>query len=85
MLVFGEVADMAFARIGQRALGQALPAPVERRDRKAARAQLAHRLEIFLDELGAALEQADRPLAARRRMPARKAQLHAVRGLRACR
>ena len=52
----------------------ALPPPVDGRDRKAARAQFAHRLEIFLDEFGAALEQADGALAARRRMPARKAQ-----------
>ena len=62
----------------ERALGQALPAPVEGGDGKAARAQLAHGLEIFLDEFGAALEQAHRALAARRRMPARKAQGHAV-------
>ena len=77
-LVFREVADVALARIGQRALGAALPAPVDGGDGKAAGAQFAHRLEIFLDEFGAALEQAHRALAARRRMPARKADAHAV-------
>ena len=78
VLVFGEIADVTLARIGELALGAALPAPVERRDGKAARAQFAHRLEIFFDELGAALEEADRALAAGRRMPAREAQAHAV-------
>ena len=62
----------------ERTVGQALAAPVERRHREAARAQLAHRLEILLDELGAALEHADRAFAAGRRMPARKAQVDAV-------
>ena len=80
-LVFGKVADMALARIGQRALGTALTAPVESGDSKAAGAQFTHGLEIFLDELGAALEQAHRALAARRRKPARKAHAHAVAGL----
>ncbi len=58
----------------ERAFGAALPAPVDRGDGEAARAQFAHGLEIFLDEFGAALEQAHRALAAGRRMPARKAQ-----------
>ena len=58
---------MAFAPIAQRALGQALAAPVERRDGKAAGAQIAHGLEIFFDALGAALENADRALAPGRR------------------
>ena len=73
-----EIAHVAFARIAQRAVRHSLPAPVERGDGEAARAQVAHGLEIFLDELGAALEQADRALAARRRRPARKAQIHPV-------
>ena len=56
----------------------ALPAPVDHGHRKAAVAQVAHRLEIFLDLLAAAGEDADRALAARRRRPARKAQFGAV-------
>ena len=81
VLVVGEIADVTLARIGELALGAALPAPIERGDGKAARAQFAHRLEIFLDELGAALEDADRALAAGRRMPARETQAYAVAGL----
>ena len=59
-VVFGEVAHIAFAGIAQRALRQALAAPIERRDGKAARAQIAHRLEIFFDPLAAALKNAPR-------------------------
>jgi hypothetical protein len=77
-LVFGKVADVAFARIAERAFGAALPAPVDGGDGKAARPQFAHGLEIFFDEFGAAREQAHRSLAARRRMPARKADADAV-------
>src|SRR6187401_3501456 len=77
-LVFREVTDMALARIGQRALGAALPPPVHCRDGKAAGAQLAHGLEILLDEFGAALEQTHGALAARWRTPARKANTDAV-------
>ena len=80
-LVLREIAHVAFAPIAQRAFRHPLPAPVERGDREAARAQVAHGLEIFLDELGAALEQADRALAPRRRRPAREAQFDAVAGL----
>ena len=80
-LVVGEVADIAFARIAQAARRMALPAPVDGRHRKAAVAQVAHGLEIFLDQLAAALKHADRALATRRRRPARKAQLGAVRRL----
>ena len=49
--VFIEAAHVALARIAQRALRQSLPAPVERRDREAARAQIADGLKVFLDEL----------------------------------
>src|SRR3954470_20569079 len=59
----------------------ALPAPVDRRHREAAVAQVAHGLEIFLDRFAAPLEDAHRALASRRRRPARKAQFRAVRGL----
>src|SRR3569833_1509208 len=45
------------------------------------RAQVAHRLEVFFDALGAALHDHDRSLAARRRRPPRKAQTDAVRRL----
>src|SRR5207302_3667537 len=73
--------DIAFARIAQRAIGQSLPAPIERGDRKAAGAQIAHGLEIFLDELGAALKQAYGALAPRRRRPPCEAQRDAVGSL----
>src|ERR1700730_328489 len=58
-----------------------LASPVDHRHRKAAVAQIAHRLEIFFDLLGAPGEDADGALAARRRRPARKAQFRAVGGL----
>ncbi len=68
--------------LGKRAARQALAAPVEGDDGKAAPAQLGDGLEILLDELGPALEDADRAaVAPRRRPPARGAQRHAVLGL----
>ncbi len=79
--VLRETADVAFLRIGERAVGQTLPAPVEGRDREAARAQIAHGLEIFFDVFGAALQHDHGALAARRRFPAAKAQRYPVRGL----
>ncbi len=80
-LVVGESPHVALARIAQRALRPALPAPVDRRDREAARAQVAHGLEVFFDELGASLEQADGALAPGRRLPAGEAKLDPVAGL----
>ncbi len=77
-LVIGEVADIALARIAQAPRRMSLPAPVDHRHRKAAVAQIAHGLEIFLDLLAAPGEDADRALAARRRRPAREAQFRAV-------
>ena len=62
--VFGKIAHMTLLRVGERALGQALPAPVEGRDGKAARAQVAHGLVIFFDVFGAALQDDDGALAA---------------------
>src|SRR6188768_1097613 len=56
----------------------ALPAPVDRRHRKAARTQVAHRLEIFFDALGAAVKETHGALAVERWRPARKAQLGAI-------
>ena len=80
-LEVGEIAHIALARIAQPARRMALPAPVDHRHRKAAVAQVAHGLEIFFDLLAAAGEDADGALAARRRSPARKAQLGAIRRL----
>ena len=71
--------DMALARIRQLPRRVPLPPPVHDSDRKAALAQIAHRLEIFFDELAASGEDAHRSLAASRRIPAREAQLHPVR------
>jgi hypothetical protein len=73
--------DVTLAYIVERALGHALASPVKHRDRKPARAQFPYGLKIFFDELGAALKDADCPLAARWRMPARKPQRHTVAGL----
>ena len=80
-LVVGETPNVALAGIAQRAFRAALPAPVERRHRKAPRAQIADGLEVFLDELGAALKQADGSLAPRRRRPAGIAKFDPVAGL----
>src|SRR4051812_49651142 len=80
-LIFIEVAYIAFVWVAQRTVRHPLPAPVEGRDREAARTQIPHGLEILLDEFGAALEQAHRALAARWRVPAREPQRHPVAGL----
>ena len=72
---------MAALPIFQCAIGEALPAPIERRHRKASRPQVAHRLKILLDELRPTLQHANRAFAARRRQPTRVAQTHAVRRL----
>jgi hypothetical protein len=65
VVIFGEVANVHFQRIGEQTCAAALAAPVEGRDREAASAQLADHLDIFFDELGLAAEHnAD---AARRR------------------
>ena len=78
-LVLPEAADVALARVGQHALRAALAAPVHRRHRKSAPAQVGDDLEVFLDELGAAAEQADRaPPRRARRIPAREPELGPV-------
>ena len=77
-VVFGKIAHIALASVAERTIRQTLPAPVERGDRKTARAQIAHRLEIFLDPFGATLENAHRAATPGRRQPARKAQADAV-------
>src|SRR5215467_14989913 len=63
---------MPFARIAEHSAGQALAAPVERRDGKAAGSEIAHQFEIFFDEFGTPLKNAYRPLATRWRRPARE-------------
>ena len=73
-LVLGEIAHVTLARVAERPLRHALAAPIEGGDREAAGAQVAHGLEIFLDEFRAPLKQAHRTLAAARRRPARKTQ-----------
>jgi hypothetical protein len=80
-LILREIPHVAFARVAQRPVRQALSAPIEGGDGEPAGAQVAHGLEIFLDEFGATLKQADRALAAGRRLPARETQGHAVGGL----
>src|SRR5262249_40659175 len=80
-LILGEAAYVAFVWVAQRALRHPLAAPIERGYGKAARAQIAHGLEILLDEFGSPLKQANRSLATGRRRPARKAKRNAVGGL----
>ena len=55
---------MALARVLHLPARKPLPAPVEGDDGKAPVEQFAHRLEIFLDELRPALQDADGPFAA---------------------
>src|SRR5262245_43663851 len=73
--------DVALARVTRCALRAALPAPVEGRYCEPARAQVSNCLEVFLDELGATLKQANRAFASGRRRPARVTQRNSVRGL----
>jgi hypothetical protein len=77
-VVLGKAAHMALAAVAQPPLGQALPAPIQGRHGKSARAQIADQLEILLDELGPALKNADGALAAGRRLPARIPERHPV-------
>src|ERR1700732_3420683 len=71
---------MAYARVGEKPVGTTLPAPIQRRDGKAALPQLANDLEILLDHFGAAAEEANRPAPRAGRIPARVAQLQSIRG-----
>ena len=78
-VVFPEAAHMALARVGQHPLRASLAAPIHGRHGKAPAAQIRDDLEVFLDELGAAAEQADgAPPRHARRVPARVAKLRAV-------
>jgi hypothetical protein len=56
-----------------------LPAPIERRYRKSARAQIAYNLEILFDEFGTALQYDHRTLASRRRGPTGETQVDPIR------
>ncbi len=78
-LIFGEIVDVALERVPGEPARSALPPPIEHSHGKAAAAKLAHHLEIFLDELGAPREDADRaaPLA-QHRLPAGEAQPQAL-------
>ena len=71
----GEIAHIALARIAQAPRRMALPAPVDHRHRKAAVAQVAHGLEIFLDLFAAPGEDADRALAARPAAPSARSAI----------
>ena len=76
LIELGEGAHVALVGIGQHAARAALAAPVHGGDAEAAPAQVGHHLEVLLDELAAALEQADgAALGTARRLPAREAQL----------
>jgi hypothetical protein len=77
-IVFGEVAHVAAAAIRQRTVGKALSAPIKDGDGEAARPQIAHGLEIFLDPFAAAGQDAHRAAAAGRRQPAGESQRNPV-------
>src|SRR5262249_15960012 len=74
-----EVPHIAFARVAQCAVRQSLSAPIERGYCETSCAQIAHGLEIFLDEFRPTLKQADGPFASPRRSPPRKTQRDPVR------
>ncbi len=65
VLVIGEAPDVTPEPVPEQPARSPLPAPIEHRHGEAPAAKLAHHLEIFLDELAAAGEDADRapPLA----------------------
>ena len=76
-----EAVDMAQPAIADQPLRAALAAPVESGDGKAAPAEIGDGLEIFLDEFGAPLHEADRAaMRAFRFRPQRKAQSYLVAG-----
>src|SRR5262249_5433819 len=79
--VVGKVAHIAFARVAQQPVRQALSAPIEGGNRKTAGAQVAHGLEVLLDEFGPPLEHANGALASRRRRPARESKRDPIAGL----
>src|SRR6516164_4350331 len=79
VLIVGEALDVSFERIPHEPARASLATPIQHGDGKASPPKLAYHLEIFLDELGAAGEDAHRavPLFQRRR-PSRVAQTHAA-------
>ena len=77
--VIRKIPHIAFVTIGERMIRQSLSAPVESRHR-AASAKIADGFEIFLDKLGAALQQNHGAFAPRRRRPTRKTQVHPIGG-----
>ena len=82
LLMFDTTKRFFEAWIAQLADRAALAAPIHRRDGKAPPAQVGDDLEILLDELGAAAEQADRAtLRAPARLPDGIAHLLAVEAL----
>src|SRR4029077_13950715 len=75
-----------FATIAQQPIGAALAPPVHRRHTKAAPTQVGDDLEVFLDVLAAALEQADRaPPGSPGWSPAREAQIYSANTLKQAR
>src|SRR5258708_10817677 len=71
---------MAFAWVLEKPIRAPLPAPIQHRDGKASLPQLANDLEILLDHVGAAAEEANRPAPRASRIPARVAQLQSIGG-----
>jgi hypothetical protein len=70
-VVLPKAADMALAGVREHALRASLTAPIHGRHGEAAATQIRDHLEVFLDELGAAAEQADgAPPRHARRVPA---------------
>jgi len=78
-LIIREAAHVTFIVVAERVLREALAAPVDHGDRKAALARVVDHLEILLNELCPSWEYAKRPLAARRRVPAGKPYAHTIR------
>ncbi len=77
--VVREIVDVPLARIGEGPVRSALTSPVEGHDGETAPSQLGDDLEILLDELRAALHEHDGAArTARRRPPARHAQMEAA-------
>src|SRR5262245_8015397 len=78
--VIRKIPHITLVTVGERMIRQSLSAPVESCHRKAASAKIANGLEIFLDELGAALQHNHGAFAPRWRRPTRKTQVHPVGG-----
>ena len=77
-----EVLRVAFRRVLEQPRRSALAAPIHGGDRKAAPAQIGNRLKVLLDELGAAMKEANGSEAALRRgIPARIADANSSAGI----